>query len=271
MDYSFLALILFVCSTLIYFLFMKPKLTIDTQYVDYYRSANKSLMYYIALIIASQLLLNVFYLMSKCGGSPGQNIAAAFGYTLVPYLFIFGILVAVIVLYPSLKTAFSNVIGYMFISSSANRVLTELLVNTNIQDAAAQLEPEEQRKMEHTAELIMKICSNMSLLINQITPENFNHMWNNVLTPLFKRSLTPDTLKEKKEELLRLVALKDNIGEGCWYVYAGVLVTSMVAYNLATRGCIKSVEQIKEDHDKYIKEQEANTKQAELEAQTPTY
>jgi len=75
-------------------------------------------------------------------------------------------------------------------------------------------------------------------------------------------------LKTKQEELLHLVTLKDNIGEACWYVYAGILVSSIVAYNLATRGCVKSVEQIKKEHDEYIESQEKTAEKAKVEAQT---
>jgi hypothetical protein len=67
-----------------------------------------------------------------------------------------------------------------------------------------------------------------------------------------------------KQKLLDLVILKDNIGEAFWYVYTSILISSIVYYNLATRGCIKSVEQIKSDHDNYIKKEEELNKQNEL-------
>jgi hypothetical protein len=41
-----------------------------------------------------------------------------------------------------------------------------------------------------------------------------------------------------------------------------------VYYNLATRGCVKSVDQIKSDHDAYIQQQEEADKQKELDNST---
>lgn len=275
MDYSFISLILFVISTALYFAFLKPSLTVEQLlkidgFSEYYSAVNSKLLVYLAVVVGSQLFLNFFYLLSKCGGSPAQNIGAAIGYTFVPYLFIFGVLVAILIVFPGFKSAFSNVIGYFTISSSANALLSDLLVNTDLTKADASLSQTDQDKLEQSAELIMKICGNKSLLINQINPENFMTVWNDMLLPLIKKSVKndPTKLKEKQAELLHLVSLKDNVGEACWYIYAGILVTSIVAYNLATRGCVKSVEQIKQEHDKYIEEQEKAVEKAKLEAQT---
>jgi len=69
---------------------------------------------------------------------------------------------------------------------------------------------------------------------------------------------------EIKTNLLDLVVLKDNIGEALWYIYTAILISSIVNYNLATRGCIKDISQIKADHDDYIKTQEEADKEKEL-------
>jgi len=273
MDYSFISLILFAISTLLYFLFLKPKLSVAelqtaNGFTDYYSASNKTLMIYVAIVVGSQLFLNFFYLLSKCGGSPGQNIGAAVGYTFVPYLFIFGVLVAVLVIFPGFKSAFSNVIGYFFIASSANTLLNGLLVNSELSDVSQGMDQGTKDQLEHSAELIMKICGNASLLINQINPENFMNIWNDMLSPLIKKSISGNVLKEKQSELLHLVVLKDNIGEACWYMYAGILVSSIVAYNLATRGCVKTVDQIKQEHDSYISHQEKTIDEAKVTAQT---
>jgi len=273
MDYSFISLILFAISTLLYFLFLKPKLSVAelqtaNGFTDYYSASNKTLMIYVAIVVGSQLFLNFFYLLSKCGGSPGQNIGAAVGYTFVPYLFIFGVLVAVLVIFPGFKSAFSNVIGYFFIASSANTLLNGLLVNSELSDVSQGMDQGTKDQLEQSAELIMKICGNASLLINQINPENFMNIWNDMLSPLIKKSISGNVLKEKQSELLHLVVLKDNIGEACWYMYAGILVSSIVAYNLATRGCVKTVDQIKQEHDSYISHQEKTIDEAKVTAQT---
>ena len=58
--------------------------------------------------------------------------------------------------------------------------------------------------------------------------------------------------------------LKDNIGEAMWYSYSALLIISIIYYNLATRGCIKSLDNIKYEHDKYIKAQEEKQEKQNL-------
>jgi hypothetical protein len=86
-------------------------------------------------------------------------------------------------------------------------------------------------------------------------------IWN-VLKPLMTSGMF-DNLEIKKK-LLDLVVLKDNIGEALWYIYTAILISSIVYYNLATRGCVKDVKQVKADYDSYLKKQEETDKQTEL-------
>ena len=69
---------------------------------------------------------------------------------------------------------------------------------------------------------------------------------------------------------MNLVTIKDNIGEAVWYIYTAILISSIVYYNLATRGCVKSVDQIKSEHDTYIQQQEEADKQKALNNTTYT-
>ena len=96
-----------------------------------------------------------------------------------------------------------------------------------------------------------------------MNPTNFLQIWD-ILKPLMNPRLDPNILEENKQALLNLVVLKDNIDEALWYIYSGILITSIVYYNLATRGCVKSIEQIKQEHDSYIKEQELVEQQNKL-------
>jgi hypothetical protein len=84
-----------------------------------------------------------------------------------------------------------------------------------------------------------------------------------VLKPLLKDPATyTDT--SVKQELLDLVVLRDNVGEALWYIYTAILVSSIVYYNLATRGCVKDINAIKSDYDEYLKQQEDTEKKNEI-------
>jgi hypothetical protein len=268
MDISLLSLITFTIITIIYFAYPiigKPALSLDDLVdsgitPDYYSRNIQSLAFYLGVVIISQFFLNTGYLISKCGGSIGQNIGASALFTFIPWLLIFGILLAVLIIFPGFKSAFSDVIGYYVVSGSANDIFSSLLIGTDINEMIENTSDMNHKKeLTGAAEAIMKICGNKSILINQMNPENFKQIWD-----LLKPLMTPgmfDNLEIKKN-LLDLVVLKDNIGEAFWYIYTAILISSIVYYNLATRGCVKDVKQVKADHDTYIKQQEKADKQS---------
>ena len=58
-----------------------------------------------------------------------------------------------------------------------------------------------------------------------------------------------------KNDLFQLVVTRDNIGESMWYIYAGILVTSIVQLKIATRGCVKNVAQMEKDYQAFLDEE----------------
>jgi hypothetical protein len=230
---------------------------------------------FLLIVICTQLSLNISYLVDKCKGSAGKNVGAAIIFTLIPWLLIFGVMMALISAFPGFKSVFSDVIGYFFVAKSANNLLSEILKDTNIDDTIQkETNPEIKKELEYAAEAIMKICGNKSILINQMFPDNFISIWDK-MKPLMKPNMynaglgidpktgNPGT-EPRKQQLLDLVIYRDNVGEAFWYVYTAILVSSIVYYNLDTRGCVRDVDSIKADYDEYTKEQEAVEKQEEI-------
>jgi len=270
MDISLLSLIAFTIITILYFAFPsigKPKLTLndlesEENMSKFYSSNITSLAFYLGIVVVSQFFLNTSYLISKCGGSINKNIGAAALFTFIPWLLIFAVMIAVLIIFPGFKTAFSDVIGYFVVSSSANDILSSILRGTDLNEMIEKTnDANEKSELTKAADAILKICGNKSILINQMNPENFLDIWN-ILKPLMNTGAYENT--EMKTSLLDLVVLKDNIGEALWYIYTAILISSIVNYSLATRGCVKDISQIKADHDAYIKQQEETDKQNEL-------
>lgn len=265
MDITFQSLLLFLIETIVYFVIPsvgKPRLTMQDLTPDgkiaFLSTSMKQLGIYFAVIVVSQIILNVGYLMSKCGGSLDKNIGAAMLYTIFPWTFLFGVLLVVLLFFPGFKSAFSDVIGYFVVAGKANDIFASIMLGSDLNDMI-QKSPENEA-LTKAAEAIVKICGNKSILINQMNPDNFLEIWN-TLKPL----MTPGSYEntEIQTQLLDLVVLKDNIGEAFWYVYASILISSIVYYNLATRGCVKSLEQIKTEHDEYIQSTEEELQKAE--------
>ncbi len=124
MNSSYISVFVFIIITIIYYTILKPKLTYEnlknaenSEEMSKYGSANNtSLVIYMILVLISQLVINISYIINTCGGDIASNIGAGFLITLIPWVFIFGLLVSMLILFPGFKSAFSNVIGYFCVS-----------------------------------------------------------------------------------------------------------------------------------------------------------
>ena len=134
MASSYLNIITFLLVTLLYYLVLKPSLTLgqlvnENQLKEYKTNNNIYLAVYVLLIIIIQFIVNASIITTTCGGSISENMGAAGLLTFIPWTLIFGVVVAIVIVYPGFKSAFSDVIGYFYVAGSANNILTELLIN----------------------------------------------------------------------------------------------------------------------------------------------
>jgi hypothetical protein len=279
MANSYLNIVTFLLTTLFYYLAIKPSYTyeisIDVTKQKEYKSANYMyLAIYLLLVMVIQFMVNSSIISSTCGGNVSENMGAAGVLTFLPWTLIFGVIILILTIYPGFKSAFSDVIGYYWVSSSANKVITELLVDPNIQNKMNQdatSTPEQKEAMMTAADTIIKICGNTSVLINQIVPSNFKSYWN-ILTPLLKpkyQTENPDTAKIRNE-LFEIVVTRDNVGEAMWYMYTGLLLTSLVQLKITTRGCVSNPKTMEENYQKF-KDAEQKAKDQKALATNSTY
>ena len=271
MANSYLNIVTFLLTTLFYYLALKPSLSYNLysnndEYKSYISNSYMYLAIYVLLVIIIQFIVNSSIIASKCGGNITENIGAAGVLTFLPWILIFGVLVLILTVYPGFKSAFSDVVGYYYVSSSATKLLTELLVNKDIEKKILDdpnITPQKKEALETAANAIIKICGNTSILINQIVPSNFQQYWG-ILTPLMKdiyQTDGPETDK-MKNDLFEIVVTRDNVGEAMWYIYTGLLLTSIVQLKITNRGCSSNPKTMEANYQKFLKqEQEAKEKQ----------
>ena len=289
MDNSYLNIFTFLLTTLFYYMILKPPLDYKTVsngelYKNYTTSNYVSLAVYLLLVMVVQFIVNSSIIAQKCGGSITENMGAAGIFTFIPWTLIFGVTIIILVIYPGFKSAFSDVIGYYWISNQANDLLVELLMQQNVEDslakgttpaaAATPAAPEantvggkntsqkggdDKQAIREVADLILKLCGNTSILINQMTPRNFEPYWS-LLTPLKKPKYQNDSAAETqtlKKQLFDLTVTRDNIGETLWYVYTGLLLTSIVQLKITTRGCASNPKTMEENYAKFQQQEAA--------------
>ena len=304
MANSYLNIVTFLLTTVFYYLAIKKELTYevfsdDEKHKKYVSDNYMHMAIYLALIVVIQFIVNASIITTNCGGSITENMGAAGIYTFIPWVLIFGVIILVLSMYPGFKSAFSDVIGHYWVSSSANKVITELLINPEIQkkidteytdsdvkdtgskniepsapmeggDGPTSADLKKKEDLQTAADAIIKICGNMSVLINQIVPTNFDSYWG-ILEPLMKEkyqstSSTFDKVGTKtiQDELFKLVVSRDNVGEAVWYIYTGILVTSLIQLKMTTRGCVNNPKTMEKNYQQFLDDEQKAQQQKDL-------
>jgi len=264
-----LSLSSFIILTFVYCIKLKSRMTFaifneDKSLAELKKFENYSLAGYFALVIISQISLNVMSMYFKCGGDFIDSLTNATSLTILPWSLIFGVVIITILIFPGFKSAFSDVIGYFYISSKANELLNTLLVDKNIR--MDNLQPSEKDKMRDAADLVMKIYGNTSILINQIVPSNYIQMWDQMR--ILRKPEYQDDNNEKtkalKEQLFGLVVTRENVGEAMWYIYTGILIISLVKMNIETRGCSSNIDVMETKYKQFLSTEDDKNKQTKL-------
>lgn len=281
MANSYLNIITFILTTIFYYQALKPNFTLDIlnnqeKFKEYISSNYLYLAVYFLLVILIQFIINASIITQNCGGNITDNIGYSGILTFIPWILIFGVVILILKIFPGFKSAFSDVIGYFYVSNSASKLLTELLIDSEVNNKLineTNMTPEKKKMLESTADAIIKICGNNSILINQIVPDNFNSYWN-ILTPLMKEKYqnnldSEETLK-LKDELFKLVVSRDNVGEAMWYFYTGLLLTSLVQLKITTMGCINNPKTMEANYQKFLEQEQKAKEEKEKTQQTYT-
>jgi hypothetical protein len=256
-------IVAFILTTYVYYLLFKPSLTYDKlsdekELSSHFSNSYTFLAIYFFAVIIIQCIVNMNIISEKCGGSVSENIGSAGMITIIPWTLIFGILMVVLTIYPGFKSAFADVIGYYWISSSANKLITELLIDRDVeQQLSESMQQTNKDQLDRAADAIIKICGNSAVLVNQMTPNNFQSFWE-ILNPLKKKQYRSGSSTynesetiQKRNQLFDLVVAKDNIGESMWFLYTGILVTSVVQLKISSRGCENNVKTMEANYQKF--------------------
>ena len=66
-----------------------------------------------------------------------------------------------------------------------------------------------------------------------------------------------------RDELFELVVSRDNVGEAMWYIYTGLLLTSIVQLKITNHGCVNDPKTMEENYNKFLEDQEKAREQKE--------
>jgi hypothetical protein len=197
------------------------------------------LVIYLLLVGFVSFGINNATIKEQCGES---KFGLALTATLIPWSLLFGLLNLFFLIFPGWKAPFSNTFGYLVVRMwGIQDVFNELFKNKIIKSSNDQ-----DKKLNNALE---QIYSDKSLLINQITPGNFDNFWLS-MSNLFKDKNNT----ELKNKLKELVTIKDLVSEFIWYILTGLIATS-VSYNyIVNSNCNPSLQEIENKQKKWDKE-----------------
>lgn len=193
---------------------------------------------YFMLVFMMQYFVNTANLQDRCGNIPHGT---AIYFTIIPWLFIFMLLYVCLIIFPGWKGPFSNTFGYAFASIMG---VKSLLVDDILE------EPDilKRGKDKQLLEVREDIYKSPELLINEITPENFEKFWKK-LSPLFK-----STADEHKQSLLKIVHIKDIVAEFIWFVLVGSFTISVSYNSISNVECQKTASELESERDDKLRE-----------------
>lgn len=191
---------------------------------------------YVLAAFFSQYYFNAQATKSICGTT---QTTTAFIMTLIPNILMFGLLIILFAFFPGWKAPFSNTFGYAAaFLSGVKKVFIEMI---------------DTRKGGTT--LSQDIYDNPSLMINYITPNNFDTFMSKMQN---NKEIGP-TADQYFDKLYKLVTLKDSIAELIWYLLVGSLVIS-VSYNALTDlPCRKNTDAMMAAHIDWARDQNTAT------------
>ena len=136
-DNSLIAFLLSLVTLILYYLFLKPILTIEVLNSTESFAKHSKKKYIMMLVLFSILsilhfIVNLWGFQSKCGGTITENLGKVFVSTFAPWFIIFGLMMAVLIIFPGFKGTFSNVIGYYAVARSSNKILVQLMGNAEV-------------------------------------------------------------------------------------------------------------------------------------------
>jgi hypothetical protein len=206
---------------------------------------------YILLLIVGEYFINLNLTNAICGTNQWSTALLV---TILPWVVIFGVLNLILLILPGWLSPFSNTFGYGIAKLAGLKGLMDKIFKSQMNLGKIT----EENNEGGIQKALAQIYTNQSLLINEITPDNFDKFWTE-MSPLFNRGAL-----DYKEDLRDIVRLKDIVAQFIWYMLTGGLVTS-VGYNyIVNSACSLSSAEMKKRHDEYVEKEQkiADTKKS---------
>jgi len=155
--------------------------------------------------------------------------------TIVPWTIMFGMLVALLKVFPGWKQPFANTLGYLLVKIlGIQKILNSLLITYNDKGNSEDVDTEDDN-FNRAIRTIKPILNDSTLIINEVSSETFENFWSTMENgklikdpQTYKTSNDGKNRDDAKNRLEQFIAIKDNFAEYIWYLLAGTYIASYV-------------------------------------------
>lgn len=193
---------------------------------------------YICLLIIGIFYANLSLTKQMCG-TPQSGTAIMV--TAIPWAIVFGVLALMLLVFPGWLSPFSNTIGYLFAKLAGVGTLMDKII------APKSVTTDTAGTTKAAAEALEQIYSDKSLIVNQLTEENFEGFW----TKMSSAGLFNKGADAYKEALKKVVRLKNVVAELVWALLSGGLAISISNSYIQGTACQKSAKEMMQRHNQY--------------------
>jgi len=145
--------------------------------IKFYTRTRLILFVYLILIFLGCYSINLALSESLCGS---YQFSSAFIYTLFPWAIVFGIMIMLLESFPGWLAPFSNTFGYFIAKMSGLPTLMQKIFKSSANSSGLD---------KSTLQALANIYSDPSILINEVSPSNFETFWSR-MKPLLRANVT---------------------------------------------------------------------------------
>ncbi len=177
--------------------------------------------------------------------------------TLLPWTIMFVSLVALLKVFPGWKLPFSNTFGYLVVKLlGISGIMNKLIISYDELGNSDEAETKDEN-FNRAIRTMKPIISNPTLIINEMSTENFDNAWNilengKILKDeeFFNATYQPQkiTRESTRSTLQQYISIKENVAEFIWYILAGAFIASYVQNLIVNIGPPISDEQLKQEY-----------------------
>lgn len=185
------------------------------------------LISYCLLILLGSFFINFNISKSICPNNSINTYTILLN-TLFPWLFIFGSIYGILLVFDTWHRPFSNTLGYLIIKIlQVENIFLSLLKNNK-------------RNREDSEELIKAIVNmetNKSIFINELDEDP--GLYREFMSQLRNAGIIASDSHENPNEieLFKLVVIKNSIGRFVWFFLAGIVISTITYNNMINSSC----------------------------------